>query len=266
LVLGFGAWCLVAWYLVLGSLVLGAWCLVAWWLGAWCLVLGAWCFVLGFWCSSSVDCPNMSSSAGGSGSAVTLDQPTRLFQIYKTITQMLKDRGYMISASAEDISKEEFLGKYWPNYSGDGSLSREPLMMVHRNKNDPTDQIFVFFPDEPKVGVKPIRKYCDKMKEEKVQRAIIIVKQAMTAFAKQALAEMAPLLTLEHFQETELLVNITQHQLVPRHILLSREEKQVLLDRYKLKESQLPRIQHSDPVARYYGLQRGQVGFVRRDI
>ena len=48
-------------------------------------------------------------------------------------------------------------------------------------------------------------------------------------------------------------------QLVPEHVVLSDKEKAALLTRYKLSDSQLPRIQAGDPVARYFGMLRGQV-------
>ena len=90
--------------------------------------------------------------------------------------------------------------------------------------------------------------------------------------AKQALEDMAPKYNLERFMEQELMINITEHELVPKHAVLTETEKKELLlwvivydfshsncfSRYKLKDQQLPRIQKSDPVARYFGLARGQ--------
>ena len=42
--------------------------------------------------------------------------------------------------------------------------------------------------------------------------------------------------------QEDLLVNITHHQLVPKHMVLSGLEKAELLKRYRAKESQLPKI------------------------
>lgn len=75
----------------------------------------------------------------------------------------------------------------------------------------------------------------------------------------QTLASLSQLVVIEHFREEELLVDITEHELVPEHVLLSEEEKAALLARYKLRDTQLPRIQLGDPVARYFGMSRGQV-------
>jgi DNA-directed RNA polymerase I, II, and III subunit RPABC1 len=121
------------------------------------------------------------------------------------------------------------------------SPTRDMMTILVEKMEDPADNLFVFFPDDPKVGVKPIRNYCNRMKDEGVTKAIIVVQEGITPFAKQAL------------------VDITEHILVPTHQLLSGDEKAALLLRYKLKESQLPRMQSSDPISRYYGLTRGQV-------
>ena len=125
--------------------------------------------------------------------------------------------------------------------------------------DDDTNQMFVFFPQDEKVGVKPIKVYTDRMRAEGVSNAIMVLRVDITPFAKQALLEMSDSFRMEHFKEAELLVDITQHQLVPEHQVLTGNEKSELLKRYRLKETQLPRIQPNDPVARYYGMKRGHV-------
>lgn len=139
------------------------------------------------------------------------------------------------------------------------NFSRSALNFLVQKKDDPNDQLFVFFPEDSTVGVKPIRTYSERMVEQNVYKAIIVVKQSITPSAAKVMQALAPKYILESFIEAELMVNITEHELVPQHVLLSDSEKALLLKRYRLKDTQLPRIQITDPVARYYGLQRGQV-------
>lgn len=101
--------------------------------------------------------------------------------------------------------------------------------MAHND--DPTDQMFVFFSDEPKIGIKTIKTYCQSMQMQNIHRAIIVVQQGMTPSAKQSLVDMAPKYILEQFLESELLINITEHELVPEHVVMTPEEKQELLAR-----------------------------------
>ncbi|MEE6487488.1 hypothetical protein FKM82_014917 [Ascaphus truei] len=108
--------------------------------------------------------------------------------------------------------------------------------------------------------------YCQRMQEENITRACIVVQQGMTPSAKQSLVDMAPKYILEQFLQQELLINITEHELVPEHVVMTKDEVTELLARYKLRESQLPRIQAGDPVARYFGLKRGQVSTARSDL
>ena len=182
------------------------------------------------------------------------DAQYRLYRVRKTVHEILRDRGYLIDDADLSLSEAGYALKY-------GDSEREALTMLVARADDPTDRIFVFWPLDPKVGVKPIKRYMERMNEEHVKRAILVVQFSLTPFAKQALVEICSNegIIMEQFQESELLINITQHVLVPEHVVLTKEEKHILLKKYKLKESQLPRMQLNDPVARYYGMQRGQV-------
>ncbi|CAK9302980.1 unnamed protein product [Gordionus sp. m RMFG-2023] len=182
----------------------------------------------------------------------------KFWRIRKTIMQMCHDRGYLVTQEELDQTLEQFKVQF-----GDKPSERRParsdLIVLVAHNDDPTDQMFVFFPEDEKIGIKIIKAYCQKMQEENICKAIIVIRSGMTPIAKQALGDMAPKYILQTFSESELLINITEHELVPEHIVMTPQEKEELLIRYKLKENQLPRIQQGDPIARYLGLKRGQV-------
>lgn len=109
-----------------------------------------------------------------------------------------------------------------------------------------------------------MRNFINTLELQNISRGILIWSDKMTAAARKVIDAMRQQFRLEDFEEAYLLVNITHHHLVPEHYVMSAEEKRELLQRYRLKDSQLPRIQINDPVARYFGLQRGQVVKITR--
>ncbi|KAL9657250.1 hypothetical protein ABK040_011472 [Willaertia magna] len=201
----------------------------------------------------------------------------RLWRIRRTVLQMLEDRGYMVMPEEKNMDIAEFeqkfssavqnVGQKGQPTRGYANISREKLSIVTSMTDDPSEMIFVFFPSSKAIGMKQIKDYHTKMKENNVKRAILVLRppdslsqKDLSSQAKRAIEALQAIgYILETFKENELLVNITEHVLVPKHEPLTASQKEDLLTKYKLKETQLPRIKISDPIARYYGLQRGQV-------
>uniref|UniRef100_A0A2N9J2F2 RNA polymerase Rpb5 N-terminal domain-containing protein n=1 Tax=Fagus sylvatica TaxID=28930 RepID=A0A2N9J2F2_FAGSY len=124
--------------------------------------------------------------------ALSEDETNRLFRIRKTVMQMLRDRGYLVADFEVDMTKDQFRRKY-----GD-SMKREDLVINKSKRNVTSDQIYVFFPEEPKVGVKTMKTYTNRMKSENVFRAILVVQQNLTPFARTCISEISGKFHLEH--------------------------------------------------------------------
>ncbi|XP_057981414.1 DNA-directed RNA polymerases II and IV subunit 5A-like isoform X2 [Malania oleifera] len=187
------------------------------------------------------------------------DEITKLFKIRRTMLQMLLHRGYSVAEAEIKMSKQQFVEKFGEN------MKRENLVIHSVRPSDSSDQIYVFFPEELKVSTSQIRTYITRMKSENVSRAILVVQQVVTPYAKRCIEEVSRRFRMEVFEDAEVVVNITEHVLVPRHEVLTDELKKKLLAEYSVEETKLPRILVSDPVAKYYGLRHGQIVKIYRE-
>ena len=60
-------------------------------------------------------------------------------------------------------------------------------------------------------------------------------------------------------------IDVLLHELVPKHYLLTKEESQNLLEKYKINMSDLPQMFDKDPVSVAIGAKEGDIIRIVRD-
>ncbi|KAK1822475.1 DNA-directed RNA polymerases II 24 kDa polypeptide (RNA polymerase II subunit 5) [Friedmanniomyces endolithicus] len=167
---------------------------------------------------------------------------------------MCYDRGYELTEEECNISLADFKAAY---VDESGAVHRQRLAFYAR----PTPEMQKKYTPLPRPGnpdPAPDIGTIHLLNEKNYHTGIFVAQAAPTSSALKIIPSILPTV-MEIFKEEDLLVNISRHELVPKHTLLSPEDKKRLLERYRLKETQLPRIRMDHPMARYLGLKRGQV-------
>jgi DNA-directed RNA polymerase subunit H (RpoH/RPB5) len=91
---------------------------------------------------------------------------------------------------------------------------------------------------------------------------MVIVKE----YSKKAYLQMTTIYTnSELFLENELMINIVDHILVPKHEVLQNISTEEFLKQYKCKKkSNLPKLLVNDPIAKYYKMKVGDICRITR--
>ncbi|PIN09394.1 RNA polymerase, 25-kDa subunit (common to polymerases I, II and III) [Handroanthus impetiginosus] len=179
----------------------------------------------------------------------------RYYLARRTLIEMLRDRGYVVANMEEELRRSltDFRAAY-----GDKPEPERLRLFAGRATSLASRKILVMFSEivvikkQNMIGI-----LSQIMNKEMLEKVILIVQGKINSHAQKVLDEYP--VKVETFHITELLVNITKHYLAPKHEILTPDEKEKLLKKYSIEGKQLPMMLENDAIARYYGLEKGQV-------
>jgi len=110
-------------------------------------------------------------------------------------------------------------------------------------------------PEESTVGILTVNRLGKAMKEANVERGIIITGGRYTHAAKLNAKKKKIELLPRIFPSFD----IFEHELVPKHEILTPKEREELLAQYRIQPYKLPQIKASDPAVKAIGARPGDI-------
>lgn len=110
-------------------------------------------------------------------------------------------------------------------------------------------------PEESTVGITSINRLQKLMKEKNLERGIMVTSGRYTHAVKQSAKKKG----IELLPKTFPVFDLFEHKLVPKHEILTQEEREQLLAEYKVQPYQLPQIKASDPAVKAIDARPGDI-------
>lgn len=124
------------------------------------------------------------------------------------------------------------------------------------NKINGDNNIIIKIIQEKITSISKTSTIYDFLTQNKNTPILLIVKE-ITKKTARSITLLFP--KTEVFLEEELMVNLVDHKLVPKHELLTPQEVALVFEKYGCKKRNFPKMFSTDPVARYYGMKEGDV-------
>ena len=177
------------------------------------------------------------------------EEKNTLFKIRKTVIEMVEDRKYIVPDS-DKINFEEFSAQF--------DAKNLDIFIPDENKSP----IYIHFHNENKSLAKSdlknlVESLIEKYNNHEIKIIILLKEKGNGSIFKELNKEEYK--HVEIFMNKNMIFNITHHQMVPKHSLLSSEEEEEMLEKYNTTKNKLPKILRSDPIVQYYGMKSDQI-------
>lgn len=177
------------------------------------------------------------------------EEKNTLFKIRKTVIEMVEDRKYIVHDS-DKINFEEFSAQF--------DAKNLDIFVNNENKSP----IYIHFHNENKSLAKSdlkslVESIIEKYNNHEIKIIILLKERGNGSIFKELNKEEYK--HVEIFMNKNMIFNITHHQLVPKHSLLSSEEEEEILEKYNTTKNKLPKIIRTDPIVQYYGMKPDQI-------
>ena len=180
-----------------------------------------------------------------------MDEITYLRNSWDTVLELINDREYSLDSIYYELGTEEF--KYL--------IQNNKLNIIAKNKHN--DIMYVKFILTSKVKTATIKEISLEINEKCKAFNNINLLYILKSKPNTSLKKLEKDKNIGHIQIMwckHLQINPTKHILVPKHTKLTIEEINNLLEKYSIKNrTQLPLILRSDPIARYYNYNAGDI-------
>jgi DNA-directed RNA polymerase subunit H len=131
---------------------------------------------------------------------------------------------------------------------------RDDLIVYHLSRGDKNYILHILLGKDT-IGVSYVRELREELEQEEAANGIIVGEGKYTYSARSN----APKMDIELIPSIIPTFDVFEHQIVPRHEIVTESERQELIEKYHAEPYQFPWIKSSDPISIILGARPGDV-------
>ncbi len=175
----------------------------------------------------------------------------QLIDVKTTIVKMFINRGFI-----NNENKDKYIKKLVENENEDLEFTLQLDNSENYNTEIKNKKIYIKIFDYKIMSINKSSQIGEFISKYEKEYKFVIV-QDINAKSEDTIESYKT--QIEIFKFDKLQSDITEHDLVPKHEVLTKEEGENVMESYRARKRDMPLIRTNEPVAKYYNMKPGEI-------